>query len=271
MSPRTARPPASGSAEHEVGKFLRANGYRYYHVSGWYEPTYDNPIADEVLRHGKTPEFDAVLRDATALPAIERIGRRRATGRPIPPPPSRGGALRLSAAARAWRTSPAGSSSFAHVLMPHPPYVFDEDGNHVPKATVLEKGEDGVFEPQLRYTNTRILEIVDELLDRPDGGAAHHRHHAATRGRSSAGDVDCIDRTPETYGIRFGTLRAYYLPGLDYTVPPDDTSVNIFRMLFREYFGADLPDLPNRSYDWPDNDHIYDFRDITDELPLPGG
>jgi hypothetical protein len=42
-------------------------------------------------------------------------------------------------------------------------------------------------------------------------------------------------------------------------------------MLFREYFGADLPDLPNRSYDWPDNDHLYDFRDVTDELPLPGG
>jgi hypothetical protein len=42
-------------------------------------------------------------------------------------------------------------------------------------------------------------------------------------------------------------------------------------MIFREYFGVDLPDLPNRSYDWPDNDHLYDFRDITDQLPLPGG
>jgi len=28
--------------------------------------------------------------------------------------------------------------------------------------------------------------------------------------------------------------------------------------------------LPNRSWDWPDNDHLYDFRDVTDELPLPG-
>ncbi len=54
-------------------------------------------------------------------------------------------------------------------------------------------------------------------------------------------------------------------------MPADDSGVNIFRMLFREYFGADLPDLPNRSYTWPDNDHLYDFRDITDVLPLPGG
>jgi hypothetical protein len=51
-------------------------------------------------------------------------------------------------------------------------------------------------------------------------------------------------------------------------VPADDSGVNIFRMLLREYFGADLPDLPNRSYTWPDKGHIYDFRDVTDELPL---
>jgi hypothetical protein len=85
------------------------------------------------------------------------------------------------------------------------------------------------------------------------------------------GHVDCIDGTPETYGIRFGTLRAYYLPELEIDLPSDDSGVNIFRRLFREYFGADLPDLPDRSYDWPDNDHLYDFRDVTDELPLPGG
>ena len=85
------------------------------------------------------------------------------------------------------------------------------------------------------------------------------------------GHVDCIDGSAETYGIRFGTLRAYYLPELDVEVPADDSGVNIFRLLFREYFGADLPDLPNRSWDWPDNDHLYDFRDVTDELPLPSG
>ena len=76
---------------------------------------------------------------------------------------------------------------------------------------------------------------------------------------------------PRPTASALGTLRAYYLPGLDYTVPPDDTGVNIFRMILREYFGADLPDLPNRSYGYPDNDHTYDFIDITDQLPLPGG
>jgi hypothetical protein len=263
-TPARARIP-----RHEVGKFLRANGYRYYHVASWYEPTYDNPIADVVLRHGKTPEFDAVLREATALPAIER-----AVGLTPQDDPFR---IRHQEEAEFQirqllhlADEPGRKFVFAHVLLPHPPYVFDEDGDHVPKATVLEKGEDGVFEPQLRYTNRRLLEIVDRLLDRPPNEQPIIVI-SGDEGPFLCGDVDCVDRTPETYGIRFGALRAYHLPGLDYVVPADDTGVNIFRMLFREYFGADLPDLPNRSYDWPDNDHLYDFRDITDELPLPGG
>ena len=46
--------------DHEVGRFLRANGYRYYHLGAWYGPTRTNPIADEVLVWGKTTELEPV-------------------------------------------------------------------------------------------------------------------------------------------------------------------------------------------------------------------
>ena len=49
-------------------------------------------------------------------------------------------------------------------------------------------------------------------------------------------------------------------------LPDTFTSVNTFRVVFREYFGADLEPLPDRSFTWPDNDHIYDFRDVTDQI-----
>ncbi|MEA2026708.1 MAG: hypothetical protein U9O18_08450, partial [Chloroflexota bacterium] len=138
------------------------------------------------------------------------------------------------------------------------------------KEAVAAGREGDLFAEQLAFTNDRIGELVEVLLDRPPGEQPIIII-SADEGPFICGNTDCVDRTPETYGIRFGSLRAYHLPDLDYEVPSDDTGVNIFRMLFREYFGADLPDLPNRSYDWPDNDHLYDFRDITDELPLPGG
>jgi len=70
----------------------------------------------------------------------------------------------------------------------------------------------------------------------------------------------------------FVPLGAYYLPDQPAGFFPDDhTHVNTFRGILSAYFGADLPALPDRSYDWPDNDHIYDFIDVTDRLPLPGG
>jgi hypothetical protein len=265
------RTPARAKlGDHEAGRFLRANGYRYVHLGGWYGPTSTNPIADEVRVWGSTTEFEQVLRDASILPALERLSgageddefRNR----------HRQESLFTFRQLARLADEPGRKFVFAHILLPHPPYGFDAAGGIVLKATEKEAvaaGREGdLFAEQLAYTNARMLETVEALLDRPPDEQPIIVI-TGDEGPFICGDIDCVDRTPETYGIRFGTLRAYFLPGLDYQVPPDDTGVNVFRMLFREYFGADLPDLPNRSYDWPDNDHLYDFRDITAELPLP--
>ncbi len=257
--------------DHEVGRFLRANGYRYYHLGAWYGPTNSNPIADEVLVWGQTTELEQVLRDATALPAIERLlgtveddGFRNR---------HREEALFELRQIERLAETPGRKFVFAHILLPHPPYGWDAQGHIVTKAqekVAMEAGdEDELYAGQLAFTNDRIREVVDALLDRPPEEQPIIVI-TGDEGPMLCGHVDCIDGSPETYGVRFGTLRAYHLPSLDVDVPPDDSGVNIFRMLLREYFGADLPDLPNRSYDWPDNDHLYDFRDITDQLPLPG-
>jgi hypothetical protein len=63
--------------------------------------------------------------------------------------------------------------------------------------------------------------------------------------------------------IRFGILNAMYLPGAVEPLPSTFTAVNTFRTVFREYFGANLENLPDHSYTWPDNDHIFDFIDVT--------
>ena len=82
-------------------------------------------------------------------------------------------------------------------------------------------------------------------------------------------EVDCPRSTADYFRIRLGNLVAMYLPGVDVDVSDTFTSVNTFRLVFREYFGADLELLPDRSFTWPDNDHIYDFRDVTDLIVPP--
>ncbi len=81
--------------------------------------------------------------------------------------------------------------------------------------------------------------------------------------------VDCVGTSANYLRIRLGNLVAMYLPGTDVQLPDTFSSVNTFRTVFRTYFGADLPELPDRSYTWPDNDHIYDFQDITDLITDP--
>ena len=64
--------------------FLRQQGYRFYHIGAWWEPTRTSPIADEVLSLGKTAEFGSVLKRGTILPALEKLA-----GREEPDTPSR--------------------------------------------------------------------------------------------------------------------------------------------------------------------------------------
>lgn len=259
--------------DHEVGRFLRANGYRYLHLGSWYGPTQDNPIADENRRWGQTTEFEQVLRDSTALPALERLAGTAPEDTDFRNLHRNEALFQLRQLERI-ADDPARTFTFAHVLLPHPPYGFDADGEIILKpveeAAIAEGREGDLYEEQLAFTNDRIVELIDSLLDKPPDEQPIVVL-SGDEGPFICYNTDCIDGSPEAYGIRFGTLRAYYLPELDYEVPADDTGVNIFRMILREYFGADLPDLPNRSWSWPDNDHLYDFQDVTDQLPLPGG
>jgi hypothetical protein len=267
--PSTDRAPVRERlARHEVGQFLRANGYRYYHLGAWWEPTRSSPIADEVLALGKTKEFDDVLRGTTILPALGRLAgsdQEDTHSRDQ----HRDQALFAFRQVQRLADVPERKFVFAHILMPHTPYVLAEDGRVVFEAEAREKSEAELFAQQLDFTNQQINEIVAKLQDGPDDEDPIIII-TADEGPYLCYEVDCVDGSPEVYGIRLGTLRAYYLPGLEYEAPPDDSGVNIFRMILREYFGADLPDLPNRSFGWPDyKNDLYTFTDVTDELPLP--
>jgi hypothetical protein len=47
---------------------------------------------------------------------------------------------------------------------------------------------------------------------------------------------------------RMGILNAYYAPLAERALYPSITPVNSFRVVLNQYFGFDLPLLPDRSY-----------------------
>lgn len=270
-APSTDRTPVRDRlAHHDVGRFLQANGYRYVHLGAWWEPTRTSPIADQVLALGMTTELETVLREATMMPAITRVlGGETSDGhsRDQHRDQARFAFRQLQRLAHA----PGRTFVFAHVLMPHPPYVLAEGGRAVHQAEAKALSEAELMQQQLDYTDDRVRAIVRSLLAGPDDEDPIIII-SGDEGPYLCYEVDCVDGSAEQLGIRLGVLRAYYLPGIDYEVPPDDSGVNIFRMILREYFGADLPDLPNRSWAWPDaKADLYTLDDVTGILPLPGG
>jgi hypothetical protein len=254
--------------DHAVGHFLQERGYRYYHIGSWFDPTSAMPFADESLGPGVTSEFESVLRDTTVLPAIDRVSgveTPEATFRDR----HREGTLFAFRQLHRLQSAPGPKFVFAHVLLPHDPYVFRADGSPISEAQADAEDEAGLYEGQLEYANARIKALVEDLLDVPEATRPIVIVQA-DEGPLLCRSVDCPEFSADYMAIRFGILNALYLPGITEPLPARWTPVNTFRLIFREYFGADLEPLPDRSYTWPDNDHIYDFRDVTDLLEPSG-
>jgi hypothetical protein len=68
---------------------------------------------------------------------------------------------------------------------------------------------------------------------------------------------------------RMSNLSAYYLPdGGEAALYPTITPVNSFRVIFRTYFGADLPLLEDHTY-FSEYESLYDFTEIPNPHAAP--
>lgn len=159
---------------------------------------------------------------------------------------------------------------FAHLVVPHPPFVFDEDGGPVaPRGygdgTSYAGGRQQYLEAyrrQLLYINTRIEQLVTRIQEQ--SGTPPVLIIQGDHGPGAL--VDWIDWQNTCFRERMPILNAYALPGLPAdAIPQDITPVNTFRLVFNHYFGADLPMQPNKNY-MVTLPRPYEFIDVTDQL-----
>jgi hypothetical protein len=267
--PATFGPVYSALRDHlAVPATLRSLGYEYIHIGNYWEPTATNVDADRVLRYSEGAEFRSALTDTTLLslltPPDEADEDPETTDFPLL---ARSHTLfafdRLEEASH----RPGPTFVFAHILVPHPPYVFDVDGSLPTAAERDERPMTEEYVRQLQWANGRVLQAIDELLDVPGGEQPVIILQAdegpfPQRFASDEPGFQWLDATPDEIQQKFGILNAYHLPGVDLAdlgfydrISP----VNAFRIVFNAYFGTDLPLLPDTVYLSPDYDHAYDF------------
>jgi hypothetical protein len=228
-----------------AARFLQGRGYEYVHLGAWWDPTAEDPAADLNVDFG-TDSYE------------DRRGIYRSTPEQL---------ADITEAAR----RPGPTFVFAHVTLPHPPYVFDRYGGYVPAEVEASRSRTESYLEQLRYTNVLAGRMVDRLLAVPENRRPIVVLQADEGPHPLAYEYDPLfDWTRATdaeLAEKFFILNAYYLPGIDEDeLYPDISPVNTFRLIFRDYFGADLPPLPDRAFIFRDERHLYRYWDVTDRL-----
>jgi hypothetical protein len=250
---------------------LKELGYQYIHVSNWWTPSATNVDADRTFRYSGQDEFSTVLAQTTLLRAFAEPDA-------APSDPWDWPVLRdhTSYALDRLDEIPAMGGPkfvFAHLLIPHDPYVFNADGSFTGRPQVERLGQPESYRRQLSYANSRMLGMVDRILagSGPDAVIMIQADEGPfpARYRDDEWGFDWREATDEELEEKFGILFAMRVPGADLDAAgfhDTITPVNTFRVIFNARFGADLPPLPEHVWAHVDLSHFYDFFEVTDRL-----
>jgi hypothetical protein len=237
-----------------VWDFLDQAGYRLLQFSSGWGPTDYNPFADVNYVPSYFNEFQANLIKTTLLQpfyldwAVEQSRHRILA--------------HFDELARVPTISEP-TFAFAHLLLPHPPYVFGPDGQKAEYEYLLGGGliwsqTDG-YRDQVIFANEKVLALVDRIL--ADSSTPPIIIFQGDHGTASTDGWAGPD--PLLVRERTAILNAYYFPddGAAHLYPTI-SPINSFRVLFNTYFGQQFDLLEDRVY-FSTYEQPYRLSDVT--------
>ncbi len=254
-----------------VVRQFQALGYRYLHLGSWWNPTRVDYAADQNFDADLVPDFTSVVIETSVVPsAIKALGIDE-----LPPTESAKHLKHNTYALDTLDDLPGQAGPkfvVGHVLLPHPPYIFDRDGRYIAPDEAATLAPDDAWHRQLDYTNSRLRTFLEGLLALPEDRQPIiilQADEGPWPDRYAADKVafDWQKASRDELDIKFGIMNAWYVPGAaDLQLPQSLTAINTFPVLFDRYFGLDYPLLPDtvttsRSWTRP-----YQLIDITTRL-----
>ena len=254
--------------EHKVGKFLKSKGYRYLHFGSFWHVTDRSDQADENINifPFENPLTIVLIESSMAYPmlkemslydvSLEQYRRVLYKFEKMAEVPDR----------------PGPSFVFAHMFVTHEPFVFHKDGSYMPKAEWRSRPERDVYLDAMQVLNHKLEETITAILAKSkvppviilqaDEGPFPDRYAA------NPPAFEWRQARPDELKRKMCIFNAYHVPkAAAGDLYPTITPVNTFRLIFNTYFNAGLKMLPDTSYVFEDDRHIYSFYDITDQIP----
>jgi hypothetical protein len=252
---------------------LRPLGYRFVAYSTGYDPT-NHPKADIYLNPSDptSSSFHQLLLGMTPLafllPKVEVIDSRASCRERT--------LYILDHLAEIARTK-GPTFTFAHIVSPHPPFVFGENGEdvgfrrraakpddnrrHPGRTDMTEIYRDG-YRKQAIFLTRRIEQTIDRILeDSPEPPIIILQSDHGSGLRHHLDDLEKSDLHE-----RLSILNCYYFPDGKYDgLSNQITPVSSFREVLTHFFGARLPRLAERNYFSPYADPL-SLVDVTERL-----
>jgi sulfatase-like protein len=179
-----------------------------------------------------------------------------------------------SIASRSDKSQP--NFTFAHVLAPHPPYVFNQDGSS--PGYDNEANDNGVDEKvkytnELTYVNKRIKDLIGYIRQRSPNAVIFIQADEGPYPKQFRGEIEADHYyDPRNLSLpemkqKFGIMASYYMPGVETDdVKNIDASVNVFRFILDHYLGYNLPMLPDCQFAMGNKFQVYNYQLVTDKL-----
>lgn len=254
--------------DSRIARLLRRRGYTFITFSMGV-PHVEIPNADRYISTGHLGEFSNWLIDMSFLPELPGV-------RQLQYDIHRKSILNiLNEIPRTCELKPP-VFVLAHILAPHPPFVFGPEGekkvpaglfrfgdaNHLVGGNGSLRGEyRRGYRDQLAFISRKVEATIDAILaGSPDPPVI------ILQGDHGPGSILNWEE-PNNISVRERTaiLNAYYLPdGGDKWLYDDITPVNTFRLISTQYLGSHLELLTDRCYfaTWS---KPYAFSDVTTE------
>ena len=266
---------------NEVVSFLKERGYKYIHIGSSYPPTKFNKLADENYnKFLNYDEFQLFLYENTLWNTIsEKIFSKRIylgvhfLNKVIDNLPYRIKIIDKQI------SSKGPKFVFAHLLLPHRPFLFSKDCEPLDFESVRKITDEEGYINQLICANKEIKNIVEKIKKKSKRSAviifqSDEGPYLPNKYFINGQNIKINNK--ESYLIHSLILNAYYLPDkkiaqtnadyLNVGLYENFTPVNSFRLIFNYYFGTNFKILEDKNFIFKNNNYPYNFIEITKDL-----